>query len=192
MGTACACSRHEHGTPYTLQALLAGSIPIVRHTALHPLYARLPVLVVADWTDVTPALLRAFWANYTRRREAYDYERLFADHWFARIGAHRARCLAHHYAGTRPSTASGGGGVGVGGGGGGGGGGAERRWPRAKMATASRTRGGGGTATGGYTSPSKRRPLTKRREATRPVTRDNCEGVWGCLKHLVGKPFGKV
>ena len=100
----------------TLQTLLAGSIPIVRHTALHPLYARLPVLVVADWTDVTPALLRAFWANYTTRREAYDYERLFADHWFGRIGAHRARCLAHHHASTRPPTAVGGGGSGGGGG----------------------------------------------------------------------------
>ena len=77
-------ARHGHGAPCTLQTLLAGSIPIVRHTALHPLYARLPVLVVADWSDVTPALLRAFWANYTLRREAYDYERLFADHW---IGA---------------------------------------------------------------------------------------------------------
>ena len=84
-------------------------------------YARLPVLVVADWSDVTPALLRAFWANYTLRREAYDYERLFADHWFARIGAQRARCLAHHQAHTRPLTASGSGGGGGGGGGSGGG-----------------------------------------------------------------------
>ena len=80
------------------------------------------MLVVADWSDVTPALLRAFWANYTLRREAYDYERLFADHWFARIGAQRARCLAHHQAHTRPLTASGSGGGGGGGGGSGGGG----------------------------------------------------------------------
>ena len=182
-------ARHGHGAPCTLQTLLAGSIPIVRNTALHPLYARLPVLVVADWSDVTPALLRAFWANYTLRREAYDYERLFADHWFARIGAQRARCLAHHHAHTRPLTASGsGGGVGVGGGGGG-----ERSWPRARMATASRTRGGRGTATRDHGSPSKRRPLAKRREEVReaprpdPVTRDRaCEGVWGCLKSLAG------
>ena len=33
--------------------------------------------------------------NYSARRELYDYERLFADHWLARIGAQRARCLAH-------------------------------------------------------------------------------------------------
>ena len=181
-------ARHGHGSPCTLQTLLAGSIPIVRHTALHPLYARLPVLVVADWSDVTPALLRAFWANYTLRREAYDYERLFADHWFARIGAQRARCLAHHHAHTRPLTASGsGGGVGVGVGVG------ERSWPRARMATASRTRGGRGTATRDHASPIKRRPLAKRSEEVReaprpdPVTRDRaCDGVWGCMKSLVG------
>ena len=73
-------ARHGHGSLCTLQTLLAGSIPIVRHTALHPLHARLPVLV-ADWSD-DPSV-RAFWANYMLRREAYDYERLFADHWFA-------------------------------------------------------------------------------------------------------------
>ena len=154
------------------------------------------MLVVADWSDVTPALLRAFWANYTLRREAYDYERLFADHWFARIGAQRARCLAHHQAHTRPLTASGSGGGDGGGGSGGGSGGGERRWPRAKMATASRTRGGGGTATRDHASPSKRRPLAKRSEEVReaprpdPATRDRvCQGAWGCLKSLVGQGY---
>ena len=81
----------------TWEALLAGSIPVVRHSALHPLYRRLPVLAVADWPDVTPALLRDFYANYSRRGEQYDYDRLFADHWFGRIGAQRARCLTQHY-----------------------------------------------------------------------------------------------
>jgi len=81
----------------TWEALLVGAIPVVRHTALHPLYERLPVLVVADWPDVTPQLLREFYANYTRRRELYDYDRLFADHWFGRIGAQRARCLAQQH-----------------------------------------------------------------------------------------------
>ena len=82
----------------TWEALLVGAIPIVRHSALHPLYERLPVLVVADWPEVTPRLLRDFYANYSARREMYDYERLFADHWFERIGAQRARCTAERMA----------------------------------------------------------------------------------------------
>ena len=50
-----------------------GTIPIVRSSALDELYEALPVLVVRDWTDVTPALLREFHANYTARREFYQY-----------------------------------------------------------------------------------------------------------------------
>ena len=32
----------------TWETMLVGAIPIVRHSPLHPLYDRLPVLVVAD------------------------------------------------------------------------------------------------------------------------------------------------
>mgnify|MGYP006095626801 FL=1 len=86
----------------TWETMLVGAIPIVRHSPLHPLYDRLPVLVVADWPDVTPRLLRDFYANYSARRELYDYERLFADHWFERVGAYRARCLDEQHANNRP------------------------------------------------------------------------------------------
>ena len=82
----------------TWEAMLVGAIPIVRHSPLHPLYDRLPVLVVADWPDVTPRLLREFHANYSARRELFDYGRLFADNWFERVGAHRARCLEEQHA----------------------------------------------------------------------------------------------
>ena len=32
------------------------------------------MLVVRDWADVTPALLRGFLANYTVRKPLYQYE----------------------------------------------------------------------------------------------------------------------
>lgn len=49
----------------TWEALLVGAIPIVISSALNPLYEALPVLIVRDWAEVTPTLLRAFHANFT-------------------------------------------------------------------------------------------------------------------------------
>ena len=56
----------------TWEALLVGSIPIVRSSALNPLYEALPVLIVRDWADVTPRLLRDFLGNYTIRKPLYQ------------------------------------------------------------------------------------------------------------------------
>jgi hypothetical protein len=39
------------------EALLLGSIPIVRSSALDPLYAGLPVVIVREWAEVTCARL---------------------------------------------------------------------------------------------------------------------------------------
>ena len=79
-----------------------GTIPICRSSALNPLYEQLPVLIVRDWTgvtptlrppcmqvlttapaplspqvrdwtDVTPRLLRNFLVNYTIRKPFYRY-----------------------------------------------------------------------------------------------------------------------
>ena len=78
----------------TWESLLVGSIPVVRSSALNPLYEGLPVLIVRDWADVTPSLLRSFYANYTLRRPLYRYEKLFADYWVGKFGVQRERCLA--------------------------------------------------------------------------------------------------
>ena len=67
---------------------------VVRSSALNPLYEALPVLIVDDWSHVTPSLLRAFYANYTIMRPLYQYERLFADYWIGRFAVSRERCLA--------------------------------------------------------------------------------------------------
>jgi hypothetical protein len=44
----------------TWEALLMGAIVIVKRSALDPLYAGLPVAIVDDWGEVTPANLRAW------------------------------------------------------------------------------------------------------------------------------------
>jgi len=87
----------------TWEALLVGSIPIVRSSALNPLYAELPVVIVRDWTDVTPQLLQRFLVNYTIRKPFYHYEKLFADYWFGQVAVQRERCLADQRASKAPN-----------------------------------------------------------------------------------------
>ncbi|KAL1507661.1 hypothetical protein AB1Y20_007278 [Prymnesium parvum] len=86
----------------TWEALLVGAIPIVRSSQLNPLYARLPVLVVKRWEDVTPTLLRNFYAQVQSRLPLYHYERLFADYWIGEVAVHRERCLAEVRAARAP------------------------------------------------------------------------------------------
>ena len=71
---------------------------VVRSSALNPLYEGLPVLVVPDWSHVTPNLLRSFLVNYTVRKPLYRYEKLFADYWVGQFGVQRERCLAEERA----------------------------------------------------------------------------------------------
>ena len=80
-----------------------GAIPICRSSALNPLYEQLPVLIVRDWPDVTPHLLRNFLVNYTIRKPFYRYEKLFADYWVGQVAVHRERCLADERARHAPN-----------------------------------------------------------------------------------------
>ena len=86
----------------TWEALLVGAIPIVRSSALNPLYEGLPVLIVDEWTHVTPQLLTDFLRNHTIRLPLYQYERLFADYWVGAFSVQRERCLAEERAKKAP------------------------------------------------------------------------------------------
>ena len=44
----------------TWEALILGCIPIVRTSALDPMYDGLPVLIVKNWSDITQDLLDTF------------------------------------------------------------------------------------------------------------------------------------
>lgn len=82
----------------TWEALLVGTIPIVRSSSLNVLYDELPVLVVKKWSDVTPNRLRQFYGQYLANRSTYNYHKLFADYWIGDIAVQQERCLAHERA----------------------------------------------------------------------------------------------
>lgn len=67
----------------TWEALMLGSVPIVRRGPLSPLFADLPVVQVDDWTEVTRARLGA-WATSLSGRE-FDFSSLFLAYWEHRI-----------------------------------------------------------------------------------------------------------
>ena len=74
----------------------------MRSSALNPLYEGLPVLIVDEWTHVTPQLLTDFLRNHTIRLPLYQYERLFADYWVGAFSVQRERCLAEERAKKAP------------------------------------------------------------------------------------------
>ena len=78
----------------TWEALLLGTIPIVRSSTLDPLFEdeALPVAIVEAWSEVTDAAL-VRWQEELRGRFADVERRLALDHWVAKIkkASQRAR-----------------------------------------------------------------------------------------------------
>jgi hypothetical protein len=71
----------------TWEALLLGTIPIVRRSALEPLFRgeELPVVIVDAWTEVTPANLARWRAELLPRLGPAVDTRLGLAHWVAKI-----------------------------------------------------------------------------------------------------------
>jgi hypothetical protein len=67
----------------TWEALLLGSIPVVLRSPLDELFARLPVVIVDDWSEVTPARLRSELDRIARN--SFDFSQLELSYWTARI-----------------------------------------------------------------------------------------------------------
>ena len=67
----------------TWEALVLGAIPIVKSGPLDPLYSDLPVLIVQEWSDVTPELLQATIENFKQRD--FNYAKLDLNYWAAKI-----------------------------------------------------------------------------------------------------------
>jgi hypothetical protein len=70
----------------TWEALLLGSIPIVRSSSIDPLFAGLPVCIVKNWSEVKGTYLE-------RQRQRileseFDFSRLFLAHWTDLINGH--------------------------------------------------------------------------------------------------------
>jgi hypothetical protein len=71
----------------TWEALLLGSIPIVKISSLNWLHRQFPIVMVADWREITPAAM-ASWRDRLEGQFTLDmFHRLTCEHWVARIRA---------------------------------------------------------------------------------------------------------
>ena len=63
----------------TWEAMIVGTIPIMKHGPTDELYKDLPVLIVDDWEEITEELLESTWQKFTQKR--FNIEKLFIDYW---------------------------------------------------------------------------------------------------------------
>ncbi len=73
----------------TWEALLLGSIPVVLRTPHDDLFARLPVVIVDDWSEVTPTRLRSELDRIANN--SFDFSQLELGFWTARIQSQPSR-----------------------------------------------------------------------------------------------------
>lgn len=71
----------------TWEALIMGCIPIVRSSALNPLFNELPVLFVDKWSDVTQELLDKTVNEF--KKKTFNYEKLHLKYWVDMINSHK-------------------------------------------------------------------------------------------------------
>jgi len=69
----------------TWEALLLGCIPIVKRSRVSDLLARLPVLIVDDWSQVRRATLEAFVSGMGAK--TFEFSSLFRENWTRAIHA---------------------------------------------------------------------------------------------------------
>lgn len=72
----------------TWEALLLGSIPIVKHSSIDLLFKDLPVLLIDDWSQVTEQFLHQAYEAMTQ--ESYNMQKLYAPYWLDQIYALQA------------------------------------------------------------------------------------------------------
>lgn len=68
----------------TWEALALGCIPIVKTSALDPMYEGLPILIVNEWHDITRELLDQTQKEYAER-EDWKMEKLTLEYWMNQI-----------------------------------------------------------------------------------------------------------
>lgn len=70
----------------TWEAILLGCIPIVRKSAIVPLYNDIPVLVVDEWSDITQELLDRSIKTFSELE--FSYDKLTMKYWVDKINGH--------------------------------------------------------------------------------------------------------
>lgn len=63
----------------TWEALLVGSIPVVKTSTLDALYQNLPVIIVQDWQEITPAFLEQKYQEI--QHTTYNTAKLYMNYW---------------------------------------------------------------------------------------------------------------
>jgi hypothetical protein len=99
---AFVASPHGNGLDChrTWESLVLGCIPIVCHSPLDPLYDGLPVVILDDWSEITPANLKRWREQHTGAFSSPEVQlRLTNQYWIA----HMRRELANALAETSPS-----------------------------------------------------------------------------------------
>ena len=74
-------------THRTWEALVLGCIPVVRRNCLSALLEDLPVAMVDDWREITPAFLDRTLASLAGRR--FDFGKLFLEYWRSEVAGRR-------------------------------------------------------------------------------------------------------
>jgi len=69
----------------TWEALALGCIPIVKTSSLDPLYEDMPVLIVAQWSDVS--LNKLYETIHSFQNRSFCYEKLRLEYWMKKIRA---------------------------------------------------------------------------------------------------------
>lgn len=72
----------------TWEALFLGMAVVVKSSTLDPMYKDLPVLIVKDWSDLTPELLHQTWEQF--QHEKFDFSSLYIHTWQHKVSSHRA------------------------------------------------------------------------------------------------------
>ncbi len=67
----------------TWEAMLVGTIPIVRRSSIVELFDDLPVLIIDSWDELTRELLEEKFEEITSK--SYNLKKLYADYWFNQI-----------------------------------------------------------------------------------------------------------
>lgn len=68
-----------HDCYKTWEALLVGTIPIVKRSPIIPIFKDLPVLIIDDWNEITESFLNEKYAEIASK--SYRLEKLYFDYW---------------------------------------------------------------------------------------------------------------
>lgn len=73
----------------TWEALLMGSIPIVKESSLDPMYENLPVLIIKDWNEITEEFIKTNYDKMAKR--SYHLEKLYIYYWIDLINSFKPK-----------------------------------------------------------------------------------------------------